>query len=128
MNCKGYYAILRDYMEGEVSAAQRTELEQHVSECKACSAFHKLAYEISCRELTEFLDDYVDGRLSPERRAVFDRHLEICTECKDYVAGYKTTIELGKSAYSDPDEPAEPTFMIAPESLVRAILAARKKK
>ena len=125
MNCKGYYAILRDYMEGLVSASQRTDLERHVAECKDCAAFHKLAYEISCRELTEFLDDYIDGSLSPERRAVFERHLAICAECTAYLASYRETIALGKAAFRDANEPALKT---APENLVRAILAARKKQ
>jgi anti-sigma factor RsiW len=125
MNCQGYYAILRDYMEGQVSSSQRVELERHVAECKDCGAFHKLAYEISCREMAEFLDDYTDGRLSPERQAIFDRHLRICGECDAYLASYRETIAMGKAAFEDPDDLA---LKVAPENLVRAILAARKKK
>jgi anti-sigma factor RsiW len=125
MNCKGYYAIIRDYMEGQVSPSQRVDLERHVAECRECAAFHKLAYEISCRELTEFLDDYIDGRLSAERRAIFERHLHICPECTAYLASYRETIALGKAAFEEPDDSA---LTIAPENLVRAILAARKKQ
>ena len=125
MNCQGYYAVLRDYMEGQVSADQRAALEQHVAECKECAAFHKVAYEICCRELTEFLDDYIEGRLSLERRAIFERHLAICPECGVYVASYRVTIALGKAAFEEPDDPAS---KVAPEILVRAILDARKKR
>jgi anti-sigma factor RsiW len=125
MNCKDYNAILRDYMERKVSDSQRADVERHVAECKECAAFHRLAHETTCREITQFLDDYLDDDVAADRRAVFERHLSLCPECKDYIASYRATIALGKSAFQDPSEPA---VRAVPEALVRAILAACKKK
>ena len=64
---------------------------------------------------------YMDGELPPEQRAEFDRHMAACPSCVDYLKTYEKTVELVKTCTSDqvPDE--------VPESLVQAILAARKK-
>jgi len=125
MTCETYYAALRDYMEEVLPDPRRAALEQHVATCTACAAFHALAHEITCREIAEFLDDYADAMLPAERRAMFERHLEFCGECETYLASYRRTITIGKLAFELSNERASTP---PPEDLVRAILAARKKK
>jgi anti-sigma factor RsiW len=124
MDCQGYRDILCNHLEGQATPVPRADLERHVAECAKCSAFHKLAHAISCRELSEFLDDYVEDRSSAERRAIFERHLEICPECAGYLAGYRAAIAMGKAAFEAPNASAS---KVALEGLIRAILAARTK-
>ncbi len=78
---------------------------------------------ISCRELTDFLERYVDGGLTPEEQRAFDRHLSMCRPCRAYVASYRKTIELERSAFAGPDGPVPDEV---PEELVRGVLAARR--
>jgi anti-sigma factor RsiW len=77
---------------------------------------------LSCRELIDFLGSYLDGELAPEPRAAFETHLSVCPACRDYLAGYREAIRLGKQA-CDPEAelPAD-----VPSELVDAILAARR--
>ena len=119
MNCNAYHALLRDYMAGEVSAAQRLELERHAAECRECSALHVIAHETSCREFTDFLDDYLELRLPEERHAVFVRHLSICADCRTYLTTYRRAIELVRRSHAGADA--------MPGPLVRDILEARKR-
>ncbi len=82
---------------------------------------------ITCRELLDFLHDYVEGTLSANDRAKFERHLSVCDPCVHYLAEYRKTIRLAKSANGAKetnDTPAEPL----PEALVRAILEARTSR
>jgi anti-sigma factor RsiW len=79
---------------------------------------------VTCREFTEFLDAYVGGTLSAAQRAEFDGHLASCKACVAYLESYRRTIELARNARRD--EGAAPQE--APEELVRAILAARKRQ
>jgi anti-sigma factor RsiW len=78
---------------------------------------------VTCREFADFLADYLSGELNADVRTQFDRHLSLCPNCQKYLAGYRSTIALGKSAFSHPDDrvPAD-----VPEELVRAIMAARR--
>ena len=79
---------------------------------------------ITCRELIEFLDGYLADELSGEQRVAFDAHLEVCPDCVAYMAGYEATIDMSKAALRDSASvPAD-----VPESLVKAILAARTRK
>jgi anti-sigma factor RsiW len=64
---------------------------------------------------------YLDNELPDDQRAEFDRHMAACPSCVDYLETYEKTVRLTKTAADDP-VPAE-----VPESLVQAILAARKK-
>jgi anti-sigma factor RsiW len=64
---------------------------------------------------------YLDNELPLEQRAEFDRHMAVCPSCVDYLKTYEKTVLLAKSCGDDP-VPDE-----VPESLVQAILAARKK-
>ncbi len=79
---------------------------------------------ITCRELIEFLDGYLADELSVEERAAFDEHLEVCPDCVAYMSGYETSIAMSKAALrDDATVPAD-----VPETLVKAVLAARKRK
>lgn len=122
MNCDGYYSCIKDYCERGLTPEQRQELEQHVRECPNCGAFHKVAMEITCREIAN-LYEYVSGTMSAEQRAIFDRHFNICSECRDYLESYKKTIHLSKVAFVEPVD-APPSEI--PESLVLSILKKRK--
>ncbi|MCC6406317.1 MAG: zf-HC2 domain-containing protein [Planctomycetes bacterium] len=75
-----------------------------------------------CREFVEFLDAYVGGALAEAQRAEFDAHIAACVECRAYLASYRKTVELARSARR-----ADPLPEDAPPELVRAILAARKR-
>jgi anti-sigma factor RsiW len=80
---------------------------------------------MTCRELADFLMDYVNEDLAADVRAAFDRHLLLCPNCVAYVKTYRTTIELGRRAFTD-DEADAGTEV--PDELVRAILAARDRE
>lgn len=77
---------------------------------------------ITCRELIDFIADYLDGTLAEASRLEFDRHLRVCPSCVAYLDGYRQTIRLGKAALAPTSDPAP-----VPDSLVRAILAARER-
>jgi anti-sigma factor RsiW len=67
--------------------------------------------------------DYLAESLSVSERAVFEHHLGECPDCVAYLSTYRQTIELGKAACrADDPVPAD-----APEELVQAILAARRR-
>ena len=76
---------------------------------------------VTCQQLIDFLMSYLDGELPADQRAEFDRNMAACPSCVDYLKTYETTVNLAKTCTNDalPDE--------VPESLVQAILEARKK-
>jgi anti-sigma factor (TIGR02949 family) len=74
---------------------------------------------ITCQELIEFIDRYRDHELTAEQCTEFERHLEVCPSCVAYLKTYEQTILLARSAESE-QAPED-----VPDSLVRAILAAR---
>jgi anti-sigma factor RsiW len=80
---------------------------------------------VKCREFAEFIADYLAGELEAEPRAAFDRHLDRCHNCNAYLANYRHTIALGKSAFVD-DEADVPSDI--PDDLVKAILDSRRNR
>ena len=80
---------------------------------------------MTCQEVAGFLMDYINRELSETQRAIFEEHLGICPECVAYLRSYEITIQASKAAYAHVDDPDANEV---PEDLVRAILAARKKK
>jgi predicted anti-sigma-YlaC factor YlaD len=77
---------------------------------------------MTCRELADFLADYLAGALPAATRVRFEEHLAECEDCVAYLESYRATIELARDACGDDDQrPAD-----LPESLLRAILAARR--
>jgi anti-sigma factor RsiW len=79
--------------------------------------------ELTCREVVEFLMDYLAHQLDPIQRQAFDAHLAGCDECVAYIASYERTVRLGKQAL-ELDEPANEQV---PDTLIKAILAARRR-
>ena len=78
-------------------------------------------HSLTCQQLIDFIMSYLDGELPAEQRAEFDRHMSACPSCVDYLHTYERTVSLARMCASDsvPEE--------VPESLVQAILDARKK-
>jgi anti-sigma factor RsiW len=79
---------------------------------------------ITCREVLDFIMAYLDGELTPDQKHEFERHLGVCPSCVNYLDSYKATIDLGKTAMQNLDEPATGSV---PEGLIRAIREARLK-
>jgi anti-sigma factor RsiW len=79
---------------------------------------------MTCRELADFLSDYLSGELPGATRAEFDRHLGVCPNCRTYLASYKSTADLGRRAFEDPE--AEVPRDV-PADLIKAILESRKR-
>lgn len=79
---------------------------------------------MTCRELNAFLLDYLEEALAADVRSRFELHLSRCAACRAFLASYRRTIALGRSLCEDADGPPPPDV---PESLVRAILAARAR-
>ena len=78
---------------------------------------------VTCQEFEEFIIDYFEDDLAPRARRIFEWHLRFCPECRAYLARYRRTIDLGRRAFVDPEDPVPENV---PEDLVRAVLAARE--
>jgi anti-sigma factor RsiW len=78
---------------------------------------------MNCREFVDFLMAWLDEELPAEQRSVFEDHIRACPPCNVYLEQYKQTVELGRCVCRAEDE-APPD---APEELIRAILAARRR-
>jgi len=76
---------------------------------------------ITCRELIDFIGRYRDNELTPDQRSEFERHLSVCPSCVNYLKTYERTILLAQASADDP------TPDDVPESLVQAILNARRR-
>ena len=61
--------------------------------------------------------------LAPEQRATFDAHLGECPACVDYLASYRTTVQLGREVSTRDDILPEDV----PPELIDAILATRSR-
>ena len=77
---------------------------------------------MKCKEFNDFLADYLEGELDDKTHTVFDAHLQMCPPCVDYLDSYKDVIRLGKACCGGPDGDVPSD---APQSLIKAILAAR---
>ena len=78
-------------------------------------------HSLTCQQLIDFIMSYLDGELPAEQRAEFERHMSACPSCVDYLHTYEKTVSLVKTCANDsvPED--------VPESLVQAILEARKR-
>ena len=77
---------------------------------------------ISCQQCLDFIADYLAGEVSTEAAAKFDEHLTLCPPCRQYIDSYKRTLDLERESLALPKECCDQM----PESLVKAICAARK--
>lgn len=61
MNCQGVITEISNYLDGDLPAAVRTELERHLSECKECALVvnqTKATVELYCdAEIVELPED-----------------------------------------------------------------------
>ena len=80
---------------------------------------------MTCQELIDFVADYLEEALPVAQRDEFERHMQDCPYCVDYLNSYRATIKLVETLRDDPSAPIPED---APEGLIRAILAARKKQ
>ncbi|MEP3266386.1 MAG: zf-HC2 domain-containing protein [Hyphomicrobiales bacterium] len=81
----------------------------------------KLPYMITCEEFEDFILAYIEGDLPRNQRVIFELHLKLCRECREYLASYRTSMELMKKAMND----TTLSLPEAPEDLIDAIIAAR---
>ncbi len=79
---------------------------------------------MTCHDALDFLDDYLDGKLPWGQRIAFGLHLGLCRPCRDYLDGYRKTIEASRKAMS---EQAVTNCEQIPDEIVQAILAARSQ-
>ena len=79
---------------------------------------------MTCREFADFMMDFQSGELPSDTRTRFEGHLQVCENCRRYLISYQQTVKLGKLAFDDLDAPVPAEV---PESLVQAILAARRR-
>ena len=66
MNCKGLIAELTEYLDGELGAGIRVELEQHLAKCENCRIVvntTRKTIEIFCNAEPAPLPEAVRGRL-----------------------------------------------------------------
>lgn len=78
---------------------------------------------MNCREFTDFVMAWLDGELPEEQRSTFEAHIRDCPPCVRFLESYQDTVRLGKAACADD----ESVLQEVPESLVQAILAARRR-
>ncbi len=78
---------------------------------------------ITCREFEDFVLDYLDGVLPDRQAKRFEWHLRICRECREYLAAYRRTIEISKTALGPANGPVPDDV---PEDLVKAVMDSRK--
>jgi anti-sigma factor RsiW len=78
---------------------------------------------MNCQELVDFLMDYLDGALPAEQAASFKEHLNRCPPCVMYLQSYEQCIRIGKECMCEDEQ----TMAVVPESMVQAILNARKQ-
>lgn len=79
---------------------------------------------VTCQEVLTFLWAYLSKELEPTKATEFDQHLKVCPSCVAYLDSYKSTIELSKGAFQDPN--CEPGIEEVPEDLVKAVMAVRR--
>lgn len=77
---------------------------------------------MTCRDALDFLADYLDGRLPLRQRISFGFHLFLCQNCRDYLDGYRKTIQVSRAAFAEPTEALREPL---PKELIQAILATR---
>lgn len=80
---------------------------------------------MTCREVIDFLADYLSAELPAAQRVAFDEHIAGCEACVAYIKSYEQAVELGKTAFEQPDGEVSEEV---PDELIEAILAARKRK
>lgn len=79
---------------------------------------------ITCREFVNRLGPYTDGELAAEPRREMEAHESQCDQCGQYRKSYVAAIKIAKDSVAGDNLNADAEM---PESLVRSILASRKR-
>jgi anti-sigma factor RsiW len=79
---------------------------------------------MTCKEVADFLLEYTSGGLAPGVREQFEAHLRRCANCREYLALYRSAVELGRHAFDD----IAAVDAGVPEDLVAAILTSRQRE
>jgi anti-sigma factor RsiW len=82
------------------------------------------ASTITCREFVNRLGAYTDGELTGEPRKEMETHASECEQCAQYRNSYAAAIKLAKESVARDNLNADAEM---PESLVRSIIASRKR-
>jgi anti-sigma factor RsiW len=84
---------------------------------------------VTCQEFVSFVMAWLDGELTAGERASFDEHLAVCPDCVRYLDQYRDTVaavQLEGGQLEGGRGDALPGGV--PDDLVRAIIAARKRR
>lgn len=81
-----------------------------------------------CRDITAFLDEYLEARLAPEAVRVFEEHIAECPDCDAFLASYRATRAVAGEALGGSAAPSTEPTKPAPDRLIEAILAARRRR
>lgn len=79
---------------------------------------------LTCREFADFILAWLERDLPEAERSAFEEHIGECPPCLHYLRTYEETVALGKCICAEDDAPPPSD---APEELVQAILAARRR-
>src|SRR5690606_36127448 len=60
---------------------------------------------LCCRDVNEFLAVYVEDGLDDEVRTRFESHLGRCPQCAEYLAQYRTTMDMVHQTDEVPSPP-----------------------
>lgn len=81
---------------------------------------------MNCKEFVDFIIAYLNQELPAAQRGEFETHVSDCPPCITFLDTYRKTVELEKHAFEGAPL-TRPGLQDAPEELVQAILAARRK-
>ena len=79
---------------------------------------------LTCKEFDDFMVDFLEHELPLRHKVSCWLHLKMCRDCSKFVRQYQQTIELGKQAFGDPDDPVPDS---GPEDLITAARAYRRQ-
>ena len=79
---------------------------------------------MTCEQALQMMEDLVDGDLDRQHRLRVRLHLLICRHCRRYLATYRLTLKVERTAYPADDSGNQDEQI--PEELVAAILEAAR--
>jgi predicted anti-sigma-YlaC factor YlaD len=78
---------------------------------------------VTCEEADRFIDDYLAGALPRKQHLVFEWHIRLCSGCRDYLDGYRKSIDLCREDFYGAVKDGTEEI---PEQIVQGIIAARR--
>lgn len=76
---------------------------------------------MKCHEAIDLLGDLVDDDLPSGLRVWLNLHLLLCRHCRNYLASYRSTVHIGRDAFSSDEHGGEEEI---PDEQIAAILKA----